>query len=247
MKAESADKRWLCADLPVVEYEKALDLQERLVAAKNNGVMKKEVVILLEHPSVFTLGRRGGIEHLTVSPLFLEKLNIPIVQVERGGNITFHGPGQLVVYPIIELDSVGLDITALVDTLEEIMLRVAADCGVRAERNALNRGVWVGNKKLGSIGISVRRGVSFHGLSLNVNLSLKPFNWINPCGLQDIGVTSIKRESSQKISMGQVRKAVKFHLGSCFGVDLLPADPDELQGFLKSCDGSQNEIEHVDE
>jgi lipoate-protein ligase B len=232
LNPEFADKRWICVDLPVVEYDTALDLQERLVAAKNNGIMKKEIVILLEHPPVFTLGRSGGIENLTVSPAFLEKLNIPIVQAERGGNITFHGPGQLVVYPIIDLDSAGLEIPALVDTLEEIMRRVAADCGIQAERNALNRGIWVGNKKLGSIGISVRRGVSFHGFSLNVNLSLEPFNWINPCGLQGVGVTSMERESAQKVSMDPVRKAVKFHLGACFGVDFLPTNLVELKELL---------------
>jgi len=195
--------------------------------------MKKDIVILLEHSPVFTLGRRGGIENLTVSPAFLEKQKIPIVQVERGGNITFHGPGQLVVYPIIDLDKAGLDIATLVDILEEIMIRVAADCGIPAEQNALNRGIWVGNKKMGSIGISVRRGVSFHGFSININLSLEPFNWINPCGLQNIGITSMERESAQKVSMDQVRKAVKFHLGSCFKVKLLPTNPSELQDFLK--------------
>ena len=228
MKAESADKKWLCVDLLVEDYLNVLTLQQKLVAAKNNGIMKKDIVILLEHSPVFTLGRRGGIENLTVSPAFLEKQNIPIVQAERGGNITFHGPGQLVVYQIVDLDKAGLDITELVDILEEIMLRVAADCGISAERNALNRGIWAGNKKMGSIGISVRQGVSFHGFSLNVNLSLEPFNWINPCGLQNIGITSMKRESAQKVSMDQVRKAVKLHLGSCFGVELLPTDPVEL-------------------
>jgi len=214
-------KNWICADLPVMEYSEALDLQKNLVAARNNEIIDRDMVLLLEHPSVFTLGRRGGLENLTVSRALLDKAKISIIQTERGGNITFHGPGQLVVYPVIDLSKAGLKVLTYVKGLEEIMIRAAADWGIQAGRNPANRGIWVGNKKLGSIGISVRRGVCFHGFALNVHTSLEPFGWINTCGLKDIGVTSMEQELSKKVSMNEVRKAVRSHIESTFGVSLV--------------------------
>jgi lipoate-protein ligase B len=150
-------------------------LQLRLVEARIQGQMTQDILLLLEHPPVFTLGKRGGRENLLVSEDVLVQSGIPIVQIERGGNITFHGPGQLVVYPIVHLPSFGLGVVDMVERLEELMIRTCAAWDVSAGRNALNRGAWVGLKKIGSIGIAVRRGVSFHGLALNVNLDLKPF------------------------------------------------------------------------
>jgi len=230
--SDNSDIKWISVKLPVTEYREALDLQRKIVAAKNNEIINDDMVLLLEHPATFTLGLRGGLENLTVSRTFLKKLNIPIVQVERGGNITFHGPGQLVVYPIIDLNKAGLKVTTYVDALEEIMIRVAADWGIQAERNRANRGIWVGNNKLGSIGISVRRGVSFHGFSLNVNLSLKPFSWIHPCGLQDMGVTSMNRELSKHLSMRQAYGAVRRHMASVFGVSLVRTGLSQIQTLL---------------
>jgi len=170
-----------CVDLPAVEYREAWDLQHSLVAARKNGIIDRDIVLFLEHHPVFTLGRRGGLDGLMVSESFLEKERITVVHVERGGDITFHGPGQLVVYPIIDLRAAGLGVADYVTALEEVMIRTAADFGVKAEQNPKNRGVWIGNNKLGSIGVAVRRGVSFHGLALNVNTSLTPFSWIHPC------------------------------------------------------------------
>lgn len=217
-----ANKKWFFTELPVIDYVEAWDLQVRLVAERKKGVINTDIVLLLEHPPVFTLGRRGGIENLTVSKEFLEKEGVSVIQVERGGNITFHGPGQLVVYPIVNLQDARLSVTDYVEDLEEVMIRVAADWEVIAERNPINRGVWVDLKKLGSIGIAVRREISFHGMALNVNLSLTPFSWINPCGLEGIAVTSLEQELGQKVSMDQVRQRVKHHLETVFGVELVP-------------------------
>lgn len=214
-------KKWLCIELPVTEYREAWQLQSNLVAARKDKIVNDNIVLLLEHPPVFTIGRRGGLNNLSVSADFLEKAGIPVVQVERGGNITFHGPGQLVVYPIIDLQVAKLGVVDYVEKLEEVMIRAAADWGIKADRNPINRGVWVGNNKLGSIGIAIRRGICFHGMAFNVNISLKPFGWINPCGLDNMGITSMEREISRKVSMNQVRENIKLHLKSVFGIGLV--------------------------
>jgi lipoate-protein ligase B len=215
------DRKWLCIELPVTEYKEAWQLQSNLVAAKPHKTTHKNVVLLLEHPPVFTLGRRGGLNNLRVSESFLEKAVIPVIQVERGGNITFHGPGQLVVYPIIHLQTTKLSVVHYVENLEEVMIRTAADWGITAVRNPTNRGVWVGNKKLGSIGIAIRRGICFHGMALNVNTSLEPFQWIDPCGLENMGMTSMEVELCDTVSMKQVRKRVKHHLEAVFDITLI--------------------------
>ncbi len=234
MKSKFAGKMWICVEFPVAEYKEVLDLQRRLVAARNNEIIGSDIILLLEHSPVFTLGYRGGFDNLKVSRAFLAKQGIAIIQSERGGDITFHGPGQLVVYPIIDLKKSGLKVLNYVAGLEEIMIRVAADWGIIAKRNPANRGVWVGNSKLGSVGISVRKGVCFHGFALNVNIEMEPFDWINPCGLQDCGVTSMIRELSQKVSINQVRKAVKSHIETVFGVSFVMASLSEILETLKN-------------
>lgn len=219
--SKPANEQWICFDLPILEYNEALTLQRELVAARGSGNIDQDMVLLLEHPPVFTLGRRGGIENLRVSDSFLKKLNIPIIQIEGGGNITFHGPGQLVVYPIVDLKKAKLHVLDYVKKLEEVMIRVSADWGIEVERNSANRGIWINNNKLGSVGISVHRDICFHGFSLNANVSLKPFEWIHPCGLFDVGVTSMEQELSKKVSMDGVRDAVKRHVEAVFGVKML--------------------------
>lgn len=221
LKHDHQGKKWLCIELPVTGYREAWKLQSNLVAVIKDKIVNNNVILLLEHPPVFTIGRRGGLNNLSVSANFLEKVGIPVVQVERGGSITFHGPGQLVMYPIIDLQVAKLRVVDYVEKLEEVMIRAAADWGIKAERNPINRGVWVGNNKLGSIGIAIRRGICFHGTAFNVNISLKPFGWINPCGLENRGITSMEREISRKVSMNRVRETIKLHLKSVFGIGLV--------------------------
>jgi lipoate-protein ligase B len=228
-------KTCLCLELPMLEYSVALDLQHHLVAARQTGDMENDIVLILEHPSVFTLGKRGGSENLKVSRAFLKYLKIPVIQAERGGDITFHGPGQLVIYPIIDLTKAGLKIIDYVARLEEIMLRTVSDWGISAERNSVNRGIWIADKKLGSVGISIKRGVCFHGSALNVNLSLKPFQWIHPCGLAGVVVTSMAQELSKTIPMESVRESVKHHLSSIFGFNLVEVEHPKIYHFLENC------------
>jgi lipoate-protein ligase B len=211
---------WYCVSLPPTDYRRVWHLQQELVTARKDKTIDADTVLILEHPPVFTFGRRGGEENLTVSRTFLEKSGIGLIQVERGGSITFHGPGQLVVYLIVDLQAAGLSVTGFVTCLEEIMLRTAADWGIAARRHSLNRGIWVDLKKMGSVGIAVRHGITFHGLALNINLSLDPFSWIHPCGLKGIEVTSLAKESGQNVSLSRVRTSLKRHIESVFGVRL---------------------------
>jgi len=226
------DRRCLCVDLPRLEYSKALDLQRDLVRARHNNVIENDMVLMLEHPPVFSLGRKGNLKNLKVPKAFLEKMEIPVIRVERGGDITFHGPGQLVVYPIIDLNKARLKVMEYVEGLEDIMIRTASDWRITAEKKSVNRGIWVSNNKLGSVGISVRRAVCLHGFALNVNLSLKPFDWIHPCGLRNVGVTSMAQELSREISMTDVRQAVRYHFESFFGFELVMTDLSEVNHLL---------------
>jgi len=201
-------------------YAQAHALQVELAARCHRGEIEQDLFLTVEHPPVFTLGRRGGREHLGVSEAFLNSRNIGLVPIERGGEITYHGPGQLVLYPILNLRRARLAVRDYVDRLEEIMRLVAADFGVKAGRDGRNHGVWVGNNKLGSIGIAIRHAISFHGLALNVNTDLEPFDWINPCGLRDIGMTSLAQERGAACAMDAVQSRLQHHLAQIFGVKL---------------------------
>ena len=246
---EQRKKKWLCIEFPSLGYREGWDLQSQLVLARREKNIDTDVVLLLEHPPVFTLGRRGGLSNLTVSESFLEKASIPVIQVERGGSITFHGPGQLIAYPIIDLRTAGMAVADYVENLEEIMIRSAADWAVKAERNPRNRGIWVGNNKLGSLGIAIRHGICFHGLAFNVNLSLKPFGWINPCGLQGVGVTSMERELSRELPMNEMRETVKHHFETVFGVEMVVSNISNFQDlqqkvFAALMPQTHNDIQH---
>ncbi|MEJ2098199.1 MAG: lipoyl(octanoyl) transferase LipB [Deltaproteobacteria bacterium] len=192
-------------ELPVTPYSEAWHLQLAIVAGKKQGTLTADVVLLLEHPPVFTLGRRGGMENLTVSKDVLEKSDAEVVQVERGGDITFHGPGQIVVYPIIDLNRRRLGVMELVSGMEDVMIRTAEAYGV----------------------------ASFHGFAFNVNPSLSYFDWIHPCGLKDIGMTSLKKELGDEPSIKDVRQAVVENLKHVFALDLKPITRNELNLLLK--------------
>jgi lipoate-protein ligase B len=226
--------RWYFIDLGIVAYETAWDLQRNILEAKKKERSFPDVVLFLEHHPVFTLGRRGGRENLKVSECLLKESGIEIIQVERGGDITYHGPGQLVGYPVINLQGNGLKVVQYVEGLEQAMIQTASHWDINAGQNTLNRGVWVGKQKLGSIGIAVKRGISFHGFALNVDLSLEPYTWINPCGLQDVSMTSMALETSGKISIAQVRESMRKQMASIFKIDWEPMIFAELDNVLKA-------------
>jgi lipoate-protein ligase B len=208
------------ADLSLIPYETAWEQQTRLVAARVEGRLDRNLVLLLEHPPVLTMGRRGGCANLAVSEQYLEQIGVRLLTVERGGDITYHGPGQLVCYPIVKLADLQLGIVEFVDRLEELMIRTAADWGIEAGRNPLNHGVWVGNDKLGSIGIAVRRGITFHGLALNVAPDMRHFDWITPCGLPGVKMTMMAAHAERALPMPEVKNSLKRHWEMLFSVTL---------------------------
>jgi len=203
-------------ELGLIDYITARDLQLKIVEAKTTGLLNQDVFLLLEHPPVFTLGRRGGLDHLKVSPAFLASKNIQLVHIERGGDITYHGPGQLIIYPILNLRADHWRVVTFVEALEELMIRLARDWGIQAERRTRNRGIWVGSNKLGSLGIAVRRSISFHGLALNINTDLESFQWIDPCGLNGVSVTSLKKLCALEIPMAEIYDRSRYHLEAIF-------------------------------
>jgi len=219
-------------NLGMIDYNKAWQLQSELVAAKANSSMARDIILFLEHPAVFTLGRRGGRDYLLVGESFLEQSGIPLVQVERGGYVTFHGPGQLVVYTLIDLEARRLGVTDFVAALEEIMLQSVRAWGLTAQRSTANPGIWMDRRKMGSIGIALRKGISFHGLALNINLDLTPFSWIQPCGLEGVSMTSVKQELGKEIPMRVVRHTVKKNFQSVLGLDLNDISYPDLQQQL---------------
>ena len=222
-----------CLDLGRMAFTRTHKLQLEILEARIAGHLQKDAVLFLEHPPVFTTGRRGGQENLKVSPSFLADSGIRLHHIERGGDITFHGPGQLVLYPVMNLKATGFGVLDFVEKLEEVMIRTAVDWGITATRDPRNRGVWVNNHKMGSIGIAVRRGVAFHGIALNVDLSLEPFSWINPCGLEGIGVTTMNLEGEKPAAVKEVKAVLKKHFEDIFSITFQDITINYLKNMMK--------------
>ncbi|MCJ7705891.1 MAG: lipoyl(octanoyl) transferase LipB, partial [Desulfobacterales bacterium] len=158
-------KGWII-DLGLIDYEKAWELQHRLWLKRIEGELP-DLLLILEHPHVITLGRRGERSHLLISPDVLDAMKIPLFHTERGGDVTYHGPGQIVVYPILNLKDYGYRLIRYVSQLEEVILSVLRDFGIEGKRDLSNRGVWAEGEKIASIGVAIKRWVSFHGIALN--------------------------------------------------------------------------------
>ena len=219
----------LLLELPLTPYEEVHRLQKMLVAERVSGRLARDVVILVEHPPVYTLGKRGGRENLNVSEAFLAEKGIHVVETERGGNITWHGPGQLVAYPIVHLEQARMGVSDFVGFLEGVMVKTLSSLGVAARGDALNRGAWVGAAKIGSVGIRITEGVSFHGLALNVNPDLIYFSWINPCGLT-IPMTTVRRELGEMVSMERARAMMREAFETLFEEGLTSVTREALIG-----------------
>jgi lipoate-protein ligase B len=217
-------------DLGKMDYDDAHRFQLDCVNYRLLEEGRPDMFIVTEHPPVFTLGKRGGLRSLTVSQEYITNQGVGIVQTERGGDITYHGPGQVVVYPIIHLRESKLSIKDYVDLLEDVMISCAGDFGVTAARDPRNRGIWVGNNKIGSIGIRVRHGVTFHGLAFNVTLDFEHFGWIQPCGLSGVGVTSLAEEVAGTVVFADVKDSIIGHLERLFKRKLIPAPSTFITG-----------------
>ena len=217
---------WI-VDLGRQTYEKTRGLQKRLVLARRQERIP-DVLLLLEHEPVFTIGRHGRWENLLLNRESLSARDIPCIPTERGGDVTYHGPGQLVGYPVVRVAGEGRKVKALIRGFEEVLLRTLGQFGLRGRRDPSNPGVWVGNAKIGSIGIAVQHRVSFHGFSLNVDMDLTPFSWINTCGRKGISLTSLSELLGEDVSLQEVKGIV----ASLFVHTMAyrPALPDTAQG-----------------
>jgi lipoate-protein ligase B len=214
-------------DLGLVTYEKAWDLQHQLWSRRVEEELP-DLLLLLEHPHVITLGRRGNRSHLLASPEVLEEMRIPLFHVERGGDVTYHGPGQMVVYPILDLREYGYRLIRYISQLEEIILHVLKDFGIEGKRDPLNRGIWVDEEKIASVGVAIKRWVSFHGFSLNYETDLKYFELINPCGLEGKKMTTMERVLGIKILREQLVERIIFHFKEIFERDWKEKNLEEL-------------------
>ena len=202
-----------------VDYAVARDLQKEKVVQRKAGAIP-DTLLLLEHPHVYTLGRNARRENLLVSEEELAARGAQVFQTDRGGDVTYHGPGQLVGYPILDLTQHQRDISWYMRSLEEVFLHTARDFGVEAVRLPGAAGVWVGNDKLTAMGVHLSRWVTSHGFALNVNTDLRYFEWIVPCGLREKGVTSLAKLLGRPVEMEAVTERVVKHFGAVFGLDV---------------------------
>jgi lipoyl(octanoyl) transferase len=210
--------------LGLVPYDDALALQRALVDERQRGLVS-DVLLLLEHPHVLTLGARGdgGRAHILASPDELATRHVAIRETGRGGDITYHGPGQVVGYPIVDLKPDRCDVHRYVRDLEEVLIRTAGDYGVEAHRVEGLTGAWVGGEKLAAIGVRIARWVTSHGFAFNVSTKLDYFNLIVPCGIADRGVTSLERLLGEKPERCDVESRLVVHFCDVF--DRIPAGP----------------------
>jgi lipoate-protein ligase B len=212
------DNKGYVLDLGLIDYKQAWDLQRDLWSKRVAGEVP-DLLLLLEHPHVITLGRRGNRAHLVVSQEVLERMKIPIFHVERGGDVTYHGPGQMVAYPLFDLRENGYHLIRFVDQLEEIILEVLRDFGIEGRRDPSNRGVWVNGDKIASLGVAIKRWVSFHGFALNYETDLKYFDLIHPCGLVGKRMTSMSKILGKGIPRERLVEKIALHFKEVFQRD----------------------------
>ncbi len=226
-------RRCLVWRLGVGEYGAVLDLQRRLARARMAGRVP-DVLLLVEHPPVITCGRGARPDHLRAAPDDLRRRGVGLFEVERGGDVTYHGPGQLVGYPILDLHGYGLDVHLHLRRIERALIGALAAAGLRAGVSPGRTGVWVGERKIASIGIHVARWVTWHGFALNVCTDLRDFDLIVACGLHGVQMTSLAAELRPDVAVADVEPAVVAAFGEAFGVAMCPWDPAEAARFASA-------------
>jgi lipoyl(octanoyl) transferase len=231
-------KPCLVVDLGTVAYGPAYELQRRLVEARKAGAVG-DVLLLCEHPHVVTLGRNGHREHLRGGERALKQRGVEFHPTDRGGDVTYHGPGQLVGYPILHVGEIRRDVVWYVRQLEETLIRASADFGIAARREPGLTGVWVdapggqGPEKLAAIGVHFSRWVSSHGFACNVSTDLRYFDLIVPCGIGDKGVTSLERLLARPVTIAEFRPRLVERFAEVFGFQMEAATPAALEEQLE--------------
>jgi lipoyl(octanoyl) transferase len=256
MNSGDTNELWV-VDVGMMEYGQALDLQHHLVAAKKSGALQANLLLLLEHPAVITLGRRGDDSNIVATPDHLAQRGIDIHRIERGGDVTYHGPGQLVGYPIINLRHVPnrQDVGKFVWVIQEAIIRTLAEYEITAERIDKVVGVWVRrnvpsldpiarteshraalreavnypDRKIAAIGARVEGWITFHGFALNVTTDLTDFNLIVPCGIEDRGVTSMELELGREVPMAAVKARIATELAEIWGFEMKWVGVEEIE------------------
>ena len=223
-------------DLGTVPYQTAWALQRRLVEARHEGVIS-DVVLLLEHPHTYTIGRRGDENEVLASPEHLASLGATVIEVDRGGLATYHGPGQLVGYPILDLRPRDRDARRYLRDLEAALINALRETGIPAQRVPQKTGVWIADRKIASIGVRFSRWISSHGFALNVTTDLSYFSHIVPCGMPAVTMTSVARETSLAqeagaADMALLRARVAHHLAQVFALQYLDDYPPALDEIL---------------
>jgi len=204
---------------------------QKLVDIKHS-LSYPEILILLEHEPTLTMGKRAEISDILVSQQYLTKKGISVYRVERGGLVTYHGPGQLVVYPIFNINVMGLNLDQLVYGLEEATLNTLSYFGIIGNRREGHRGVWIQEEKIASIGIAVRGGIAYHGLALNYGDDLSYFDLIKPCGLKDIRMTSISKTLGRSVNIGLLRKAIAHNFRQQFKLEFEEWSLSQAEQFI---------------
>jgi lipoate-protein ligase B len=204
-----------------MDYSQALDIQMRVCERKKQG-FEKDVLLLLEHPPTITLGRNGKWDNLLVSEEMLRNRGVQCFAVDRGGDITFHGPGQLVGYPILRLGRGEQDVHRYMRNLEETLIRVLASYGIDAGRNEKYTGVWTGQGKIAAMGVHISRWITRHGFALNVNTDLSFYDLIVPCGIVGKQVSSMHSILSRSVDLGEIAGRVVEEFGAVFGREMVP-------------------------
>ena len=227
MKASSSRGKLYTCELGIVPYGQVLPLQRQLAQMRASEQVGN-ILLLLEHPSVITLGKHADPGHILVSSQMLARKGIEVWRVERGGDVTYHGPGQLVGYVILSLRQVGLGVRRFVWTLEEALIRTVRGYGVEACRREGAPGVWVGGAKIAAIGIRVKRGITYHGFALNIAQDLEPFQIIIPCGQDEGQITSLAQLLDEEPSQVHIRNRLAQELAGLLKLSLISLSLEEL-------------------
>lgn len=227
MKDKRLDNCAVWLDFSRRDYVKMYRLQEVLRKKRQQGNIS-DVVILLEHNPCITIGSSGGYHNLLADKATLEEFGITVHDTSRGGNITYHGPGQLVCYPILSLEGDERDLHSYARKMEEVMIRTLQTFGIAAGRKSKHPGVWVMNTKIGAMGIAVRKWVTMHGISLNVCPNLKHFSFIVPCGISSNGVTSMTEVLGRPVDISSVRIEIRKQFSEIFKISMCSGEPEQF-------------------
>ena len=211
-------RKLVYCDLGLIDYKEAWDLQKSVHQLKTENKID-DVLFLLEHPHTYTLGKTADKENLVGGDEYLTENNISVYDVDRGGDITYHGPGQIVGYPIISLTNWNQDTHKYLRAIEEVIIKVCDEYGLDASRVEKYTGVWIDDRKICAIGIKVSRWITMHGFAFNVNTDLKLFKGIIPCGISDKDVTSLNLELKKEINLGEVKERILHQFSVIFNYD----------------------------